>query len=79
MSATVPITNGDMSAGAQVFQPLSSGTEAPPASAYTVGYSSGAHNTSLHVGVILLAAGAVILGLHLGGFRLAFDVGMGRG
>lgn len=78
MSATVPITNGDMSAGALYQQPLASSAEAPPAAAYAVGFTSGAHNTSLHVGGILLLAGGVILALHLGGFRLAFDVGMGR-
>jgi hypothetical protein len=78
MSATVPITNGMMQAGGQVFQALGGGAEAPPvAQSVTGGMTE--HNTSAHVGVILLAAGGLILALHLGGFRLAFDVGMGRG
>ena len=76
-SATVPITNGMIQAGAQLFQPLTSpAAESPPA-----GVSTGAsgHATNYHVGGIILGFGALILALHLMGFRLAFDVGLGRG
>ena len=75
MSATVPITNGQMSAGALSTQPLGSPAEAPP-EGLTV---QGPHNTSLHVGLWALGAIGFIAFFHLGGFRIAFDVGMGRG
>lgn len=77
--ASIPITN-QMVAEGQLFAPVGSQTaEAPPASPVGVTYGRNRHNTSAHVGGILLLAGGVILVLHLGGFRLAFDVGMGRG
>jgi hypothetical protein len=75
-SATVPITNG-MMASSQSFAPVGSPTaEGPPVAIPVAGME---HSTNLHVGAMLLGAGAVILLFHLGGFRLAFDVGMGRG
>ena len=83
-SATVPITNGDMAAGALSFAPI--GAEAPPVGA-TVGATSAApaassarndHNTALHLGGFLLACGLFIAWWHGGGFRMAYDVSLGR-
>jgi hypothetical protein len=80
-SATVPITNGDMAAGALNFAPL--GGEAP-----NVGVSSSApassgtaaqqHNTALHLGAFLLAMGLFIALWDGSGFRMAYDVSLGR-
>lgn len=87
MSLAVPITNGTMSAGAQVFAGTGSGVgsyeQAPtgPGSVAAVqgtGALSGPHNTPMHVAGILLLAGGVVIALHMLGFRFGFDVGMGR-
>ena len=77
-SATVPITNGMMAQG-QEFAPLGvSAAESPPAaSGAMIGHTE--HATNLHVGGLLLFAGGFIIFWHLGGFRMAFDIGMGRG
>jgi hypothetical protein len=75
MSATVPVTNSMVAEGQQMMS-LGSPGEAPPVSIPLGGTD---HSSNLHVGLILLAAGGVIAAFHLGGFRLAFDVGMGRG
>lgn len=36
------------------------------------------HNTPLHCAGIILAALVIVFGLKMAGFRVAFDVGMGR-
>lgn len=82
MSATVPITNGQMQAGAQIFAPL--GGEAGPgmgsvAVAGVSPRSTSGFQTNHAVGGTLLGFGVLLLVLHLSGFRLAFDVGLGRG
>jgi hypothetical protein len=85
MSLANPLTNGHMQAGAQVY--AGAGSDAAPpqvpgssaADVQGTGALSGMHNTPLHVGGIVLFAGAVIFGLHFLGFRVAFDVGLGRG
>jgi hypothetical protein len=86
MGLAIPITNGHVQAGAQVFAGSGSPEAAPPqvpgssaADVQGTGALSGTHNTPMHVGGLLLFAGAVIFGLHYLGFRVAFDVGMGRG
>lgn len=38
----------------------------------------GVGDTALHVGVAVLIALAVIIGLHIGGFRFAVDAGVTR-
>jgi hypothetical protein len=88
MSLSVPITNGHLAAGAQVFTDSGAAVGAPPAydaastaSAAQVqgtGQLSAPHNTPLHVAGVVLVAGLIVAGLHLTGFRFAFDVGMGR-
>lgn len=85
-SLGVPITNGHMQAGAQVFTHAGAAVGSPPAydAAATAadvqgtGALSAPHNTPLHVAGVLLIAGGVIVAFHLTGFRFAFDVGMGR-
>jgi hypothetical protein len=86
MSLAVPVTNGMMTAGAQVFAG-SAGVgsyEQPPAGGGSVaavqgtGSLAGLHNTPLHVAGILLVAGTIIIGAHYLGFRIGFDVGLGR-
>lgn len=78
-SASVPITSAMVADPAQGggFMPLGGGSEAPPAA---VGVAPGGkqHATNVHVGMWLLGAGAFIAAWHLSGFRMAFDVGMGR-
>jgi hypothetical protein len=83
MSLAIPLTNGHMQAGAQQFagsapvvapQPTANASEVQG-----TGRLTAPHNTPMHVAGIVLFAGAVVLGLHFMGFRLAFDVGLGRG
>jgi hypothetical protein len=56
MSLAIPLTNGAMTAGAQVYV----GEPTPP--------PAGGGSVA-----------AVIVGLHYLGFRIGFDVGLGRG
>lgn len=81
-SASVPITSAmvaDPSQGG--FMTLGGAAEASPSSMpAAVGVAPGGkqHATNVHVGMWLLGAGVFIAGWHLSGFRMAFDVGMGR-
>ena len=80
-SATVPITNGDMAAGALNFAPL--GSEAPAVGATSAAPASSTgganqHNTALHLGVFVLALGLFIAVWDGAGFRMAYDVSLGR-
>lgn len=85
MALATPITNGHLQAGAQVF--AAGGASAPPpaeaggsaADVQGTGDLLGRHNTPLHVAGLALTAGIVIFTLHALGFRIAFDVGLGRG
>lgn len=80
-----PLTNG-ASDGVGVFggsadygttarrQP-SNGSDNPPVGS---GAINSPHNLPMHCAVGIIAALALLFGLHLAGFRFAFDVGMGR-
>lgn len=90
MALAIPITNGHMSAGAQAFVGGGSGGRGETAGApdptvsttaadmQGTGALSGMHNTPLHVAGLLVLAGTTIFALHYLGFRVAFDVGLGR-
>jgi hypothetical protein len=85
MALAIPVTNGMMTAGAQVYAGAG-GAAAPPqvqgsnaAAVQGTGALTAPHNTPLHVAGIVGFAGAVIFALHYLGFRAAFDVGLGRG
>jgi len=78
MSATVPITSAMVADGGQMMN-LGSPAEAPPTAAgVATGAPSKQHSTNVHMALWMLGAFGVVAGFHLGGFRLAFDVGMGR-
>ncbi len=79
-SATVPITSAMVADPSQGYMHLGGPGEAPPGAA-AVGIAQPAgkqHATNVHVGMWLLGAGIFIGAWHLSGFRMAFDVGMGR-
>ena len=48
------------------------------AAGVATGAPSKQHSTNVHMALWMLGAFGVVAGFHLGGFRLAFDVGMGR-
>ena len=86
MGVAIPSTNGSMSAGILSMQHPSTGTPPPPASGQPnaaevvgTGQLAGAHNTPMHVAGILLLAGGALVFFKFSGFRVAFDVGLGRG
>lgn len=80
-SATVPITSqmvADAGAGSGGgFMPLGGAGEASPA-AVGIPTANTGHATNVHVAMWLLGAGGIVAFFHLGGFRFAFDVGLGR-
>ncbi|HUE26303.1 MAG TPA: hypothetical protein VMP89_05980 [Solirubrobacteraceae bacterium] len=76
-SASVPITSQMVAEGSNMQQ-LGAPSEAPPTG---VGYAMPAsrqHATNIHMALWMLGAFGVIAAFHLGGWRMAFDVGMGR-
>lgn len=79
-SASVPITSAmvaDPAQGQGGFMQLGAAAEGPP-STVGIAVGSSAHATNVHVAMWLLAGGAFIAAWHFSGFRMAFDVGMGR-
>jgi hypothetical protein len=48
------------------------------ASVQGTGSMTGLHNTPLHVGLLVLFAGAGLYGLRKAGFRFSFDAGFGK-
>ena len=67
-----------MVADAQAFAPIGSPQAEAPPEATGVPTGRAQHATNIHVALWVLAAGGFIIAWHLSGFRIAFDVGMGR-
>lgn len=81
MPSVIPMINGSESGlgygvADQTARRMPSGdTGGPPVGA---GNLTSSYNTPIHCAAFILVALAVIFALKLGGFRFAFDVGMGR-
>jgi hypothetical protein len=76
MSAAIPITNGQMSTPifAGVLGPSTRAQTSPAPTAPATGGGGGSFNTPVHVGAIVLGALALVITLHLLGFRFGATV-----
>lgn len=71
MSLSVPITTGQMMAGAQAFQPGAEGPAIPSAPSVTAGVSAGSNTIVFGVAGWIALGLAGIIFLHNWGFRFA--------
>jgi hypothetical protein len=77
-SASVPITSRMVAEGGNMMALGGPGETAPAAVGYAMPGGSPRHATNIHMALWMLGAFGVIAAYHFGGWRMGFDVGVGR-